>query len=191
MKAAILPHMPAKRVKPPTQSKSTPPIVSQDLTLHMEREDLIPLKPDTRDKALKILAFRAQGMTYEELAPLVGYKTGASACTALSHAVRRGFITKQEIDIPEDRMEAVIKPKVVDNLETLLDSPDLETKREVTLKTMKHVFAEAGAQQQVQQVTAIQVNVVMPDGPVKDIRPGTVGGMPVVIAMEADGADQV
>ena len=154
--------------------------------LRIEREDAPPLKRDTRDKALKIIALRAQGMAYEEIAPLVGYKTASSARTALSHAVRMGFITKQEVGVPEDRMDAVIKPKVVDNLEWLLDSPDLETKREVTLKTMKHVFAEAGAQQQTQQVTAIQVNVVMPDGGMKDVRPGTIGGMPAVLEAEVE-----
>ena len=156
--------------------------VAPDLPVHQ-------LKDTTLEKAQRMLTLRAQGMTWDEIAPLVGYKTALSARNTFHYVLKQHQLTKDQLVLPEDRLEFRVKPKVVDNIELLLDSEDLETKREVTLKAAKMLFGEAAGQAQPHQVTAIQVNVVMPEGGMKAIRVGTVGGTPAVLDVEGEDAN--
>src|SRR3990167_1230943 len=61
----------------------------------MSNNNTIP-GPTVRKKALQVLAYRAQGMTFEEIAPLVGYKNGNVCVQQFHYALRRGAITKDE-----------------------------------------------------------------------------------------------
>jgi hypothetical protein len=123
-----------------------------------------------------MLALRAQGLTWEEIAAQVGYKSAASCKQQFYHAVRTQVIAPQTVDEPEDRLEGIIKPKVVRNLEALMDSTDERVKADVTLTTLKHVFREAGAAGPP-PMTAIQVNLIWPDGRTPPLRDGVMGGI--------------
>lgn len=70
--------------------------------------------------SLSIVALRAQGQTYGEIAELLGY-TKNTVITYLKRAARMGWLNIENFDDPDDQLEHILKTKVVKNLNSILN----------------------------------------------------------------------
>ncbi len=142
------------------------------------------VKPPKDSKVYKtvlaVIAMRAQGAKMEEISQTLGHSKDTLR-QYVSRANKRGWITIQDLDDPDDQLEYVLKNKVTRNLSEYLENRDKDVTIEAAkglglFKTHQVVKGETNAQIGM----ALRVQVEMPpmasgQSPVT-IRPGTIGG---------------
>ena len=144
-------------------------------------------KPPKDSKVYKIamgcVALRAQGMRGQDVAEALGVKYDTMR-TYLKRATAKGWLNISSFDDHEDKVEFVLADKAIRNASDLLDSEDVQVRKEMTIETLKGtgVFKSHQAVK-VDNTTnvglALKVQVEMPaftDGKMQVIRPGSVGG---------------
>jgi len=139
-----------------------------------------------KHKALQILAYRALGKSFDDIAPLVGLKNAKVCQVTLYTAQRKGWLTRSNTTHPDDVNVYLLAEKASKNVEEFLDQKD----KDVSVTVWEKTFA--AAQQQTLQQTMMQslsVSVVMPEGGGRlEVRAGTIAGTPIQPKAD-DGAD--
>ncbi len=142
------------------------------------------LPPDSKVRfvALQAIAMRIAGMEDEDIAKAMGI-SAKSISPYIYRAGKNGWL---DIDNPKQRMEYQLMHKVVNNIETMLDSPDLEMRERVTMETAKGTLFKAFGEQQVAAPaqTMVAIKIEMPAGPVQQMREDTTGGTPAYLDAE-------
>lgn len=154
-----------------------------------------PRKPRViNDKKLRrtiglIVALKVQGKTQKEIAEELGL-TANTVQTYLYRARKKGYLDTSHFDNPNDVLETIIRPKVVENVEALLDWRHPKTglpSMDMTIETAKgigvfqqHTVAK-GNQPVATSAFALKVQVILPpDGITAIARTGTMGGRQAV-----------
>jgi DNA-directed RNA polymerase specialized sigma subunit, sigma24 homolog len=137
-----------------------------------------------------VIALRAQGKGYPEVAELTGL-TVNTLRTYMHRAHKAGWLNFDSLPTQEDQIDVVLKSKTVRNIDSLLDSPDPEIRKDVTMETAKglglfksHQIVKGDSGPPV--MMALSVKVEMPPVAVKgtapmpqiELRAGTFGGSP-------------
>lgn len=139
--------------------------------------------------ALAVVALRAQGQKYSDIALALNYSE-STIQTYVKRAVRKGWINRTNFDDPDDQLDQVIKEKVVNNIDAALGERNEDGQltagaRQMTIETAKGI----GMFKQHQVVkgdmnanvgVALRVQVEMPPiiNSIVKIQPGTTGGAP-------------
>lgn len=144
----------------------------------------LPKKSKIRAKAAAIMAMRIEGRSNDEIAEALNLSV-RSIRQYVWIAGKNGWL---RTDDPHEYAESVLIHKAVKGFEELLDSRHERTHlpdKEVILESMKglgifkdQTKTEAPVNQQANMLT---INVVMPEGAVSTVRPGTVAGVPAYV----------
>jgi len=138
-----------------------------------------------KHKALQILAYRALGKSFDDIAPLVGLKNAKVCQVTLYTAQRKGWLTRSNTTHPDDVNVYLLAEKASKNVEEFLDQKD----KDVSVTVWEKTFAAAQAQTlQQTMMQSLSVSVVMPEGGRVDVRAGTIAGTPIQPKSD-DGAD--
>lgn len=155
----------------------------------------LPKESVQHQKALSIVAMRVAGLTTEEIAKALNIKP-ASVNQYMWLAGKNGWLPKRGGGFadPKDRMEYQIAHKVVRNIDEMLDSQDLDTRKEVTMETAKGTlfkkFGEvAAAPTSTNMVIAIRMERPTSTIELPPIREGTTGGQPKYIEADVVAVD--
>jgi hypothetical protein len=140
-----------------------------------------------------ILALRVQGKSRAEIAEELEL-TENTVKTYLYRAKKKGLIDSNSFDDPNDVLDTVIKPKVVENIEALLAWKNPKTglpSMDMTIETAKGIGVfqthqvQKGGTVQNANAFALKVQIHMPpnaQGALPDARLGTMGGRMAVDA---------
>lgn len=138
--------------------------------------------------ALRIVAMRQSGMEDPDIARVLGISVKCIA-PYLYKAGKRGYLS---FDDPKDTVEYRMMHKVVRNLDAMLDSPEIlskgerSVKQEVTLEVAKGTlfkrFEAAPAVSAPQTIVAIRIET--PPGPAQAMREDAAGGVPAYVDAE-------
>lgn len=140
---------------------------------------LVPLPPrDTKlyKTVMAIVALKAQGMT----AKSIGEQLELSPHTIkvyLARAARKGMLNMDSFDLPDDKIDVILRSKVVRNVDVLLDKHDKDTTLKV-FELLNPVQKEVAPIQQTAMVLQVRVDLP-PTAPTSSpiyIREGTIGG---------------
>lgn len=172
-----------------------------------------PMKPKRRVSRVKppkdsrvakavtaAIAMRAQGMRPDDIAAELGL-TKETIRTYIKRAHRKGWINHNSFDDPEDRLEYVLKDKVVDNLNTVLgereDDGSLSSRAvnvslEVAkgtglLKQHQVVKGEGGNPLGFALKVQVEMPVLPPGHSVPALRTDHIGGQPYFDAEVVEG----
>jgi len=132
-----------------------------------------------RRQLAKAMAMRNAGSTWEDIGARL-HRHKDTIRMAIRNAIRRGWIEIATTSTDEDTRDLLLKPKVVRNLNKLLDDED----RAATLMAAKGlgVFQDYSANKNGQAAPQVlQINIAMPTGPTPRLPPGSCGGTPAII----------
>jgi len=130
-----------------------------------------------RKRIAAILSLRALGKSDEDIAKELGIAR-QTLSNNLHVAGKHGLFTQGN---PNDRLAFEIPDKLVRNLSEFLDHPDDELRKDVTIEGLKGtgmfkshqaVKSEGG-----QAISAVMVQVVMPEGIKQEVIEGSMGGV--------------
>ena len=148
------------------------------------------LPPDSkvRPVALKIMAYRAEGKTEDEIAVILGISRKTIG-SYVYRAAKNGWINA---DTPTDRIKYELMHRVVDRLREGLDDEQrhqttgMRVRTQVALKVAEGTVFKEFDQQNVAppQSTVVAVQVVMPPGTPQTVREDTTGGLPAYVDAE-------
>jgi len=142
-----------------------------------------------RTQALQIIAMRINGHEDEEIAKLMGISKN-SISPYVYRATRNGWL---DIDYdPKQRVQYQMMHNVVRNLEEGLndeyrnEKTGMKVKTTVALKVAEGTLFKQFDQQvaETPHTTIVAVKVIMPEGPLQQIRQETTGGVPAYIDAE-------
>lgn len=163
---------------PPALADSAQPLPPEPVVEPKRGVATLPKNSVVRQKALAIMAMRLAGHANDAIAAELGLSE-KSLNQYLWMAGKRGWIPRKKgFADPKDDMEFSLAHKVVRNLDSLLDSEDNETKKEVTLEVAKGTLFKRFGEQAVvaPPSTVLAIRIEMPPGPTQEIREGTTGG---------------
>lgn len=170
-----LPSLPpaATQVDPPA------PLIPGAPTSRREHGAYLPPDSKVRKTAMKILALRSTGLEDREIADLLGIKV-RSVTAYVYRAGVNGWI-KDAFNSGKEAIENQIVPKIIRNLDSLLDSTDEHLKAKVTLGaaegTVFKQFEQHGGGPVAAPQMALQINIQQPTGAPLTVREGTIGGV--------------
>lgn len=143
--------------------------------------------------SLSIVALRAQGQQYAEIAETLGY-TKNTVITYLKRASRMGWLNIENFDDPDDQLEHILKTKVVKNLNSILnetvgddDSPNAPSNRafSASLEIAKgtgllkqHQVVKNDSHTSLGVALRVQVEMPPPGKTTLTIPAGSIGGTP-------------
>jgi DNA-binding CsgD family transcriptional regulator len=146
---------------------------------HARRSDDSPI----RATAIRIYGMRGLGLSDTEIAAALGL----SVKTIPGYIYKAGKNGWLDFDDPKEALENQVLHKVVRNLDEMLDSPDEETKKEVTLKvyegSLSKKVQEQGQGPQAQAVVGVKIEIVGGERPT--VREGTIMGTGTYIDAES------
>ena len=161
---------------PPTPSRvPAPPTV---LATRLKQTSLI------RKKALAIVAMRAQGYSTEEIASELGIRP-RSVAQYVYTASKGGWLPRTKGSAfadPKDSIDFELAHKAVRNMNEFLDSPDIETRKEMTLELAKGSLFKRFDQSKEATLPGMQVLAIKIDMPTTGdtpVREGSMGGAPI------------
>lgn len=142
--------------------------------------------PRLRKVVSQILALKVMGHTRAEIAEQLQL-TENTVKTYLFRARKKGYLTANDFDDPHEILDTVIKPKVVENIERLLDWRHSETglpSMDMTIETAKglgvfqnHSVAKGSGAVMSPSAFALKVQIQLPPGATTaDVRAGSMGG---------------
>jgi predicted transcriptional regulator len=139
--------------------------------------------PGVKARVSQCLAMRALGMTDKEIADHMQISIN-SLHQYMWVAGKRGYLSQTH---PDTRMKYEVPDKIVRNVVEMLDHPNIDVRKEMTLEAAKGtgLFRQHQAikQEGVAAMSAIQVQVIMPQGVEQPVVDGSIGGV------EADYTD--
>ena len=150
----------------------------------------LPKDSKIRKTALRIVAMKHYGMTNEDIARVLNISKGTIG-SYLFRAGRNGWL--DTLDDPKDEIEFNLAHKIVENLKSLMNSPDESIRSQVTLEAAKGtIFKKFGEAVQTSQPLVVALKIEMPVGGNQPIREGTLGGSAAYVDGEVahDSADQ-
>lgn len=171
---------------PPSASSHTPDAPASEALIPAPAAKPVPAwakmpsNSKVRKTAMRILALRLHGMADDDIAKAVGLSNAGTVRSYIYKAGKNGWLS-EEIVNPKDAIEFDLMHKVVRNMSEALDSPDEERRDKMTVKVAEGTIFktfDADAAAKAPPLTAIMVNVQMPEGIVPQVREGAVVGKP-------------
>jgi len=161
-----------------TSETSGVPATTKKPYWHVERGSKIHIA------AMRILTMRAAGADDKDIAAQLDIKL--QTLSNYVHMAQRSGLIDSEYLQARDQLEFAIVPKALKNIAEALDdnvrhsTSGMRVKDQVALKIVEGtVFKEFDHADGMEHVnTAIGINIIMPPGPVQQVREGAVGGVP-------------
>jgi hypothetical protein len=166
-----------------------------------------PAVPDTSDKpakpgwevkkgstihrnALKIMAMRMTGIKDKVIAEQL--KISVQSVRNYVHQCLKSGLIEPDWLTAKERLEDVLLPKALQNLDYAMSdttrhaTSGMRVADQIALEVVKGtIFKEFDRTVDIANTNAIQINVVMPDGPEQTVREGAIAGVPAY----ADGEE--
>jgi hypothetical protein len=190
---------------------SLPPVVGEPVTLSSdspsEEANATPAVLDTSDKpakpgwevkkgstihrnALKIMAMRMTGIKDKVIAEQL--KISVQSVRNYVHQCLKSGLIEPDWLTAKERLEDVLLPKALQNLDYAMSdttrhaTSGMRVADQIALEVVKGtIFKEFDRTVDIANTNAIQINVVMPDGPEQTVREGAIAGVPAY----ADGEE--
>lgn len=175
------------------------PVVPDSPTLPVVRKPRKPKPKVITDKKLRkvvglILALKVSGKSRREIAEELEISEN-TVKTYLWRAKKRGYLQADSFDDPNDVIETLIRPRVVENIDALLNWKNPKTglpSMDMTIETAKgigvfqqHTIAK-GQTGPAMNANVLKVQIVMPPNMSgqTEARTGAMGGRPAVLEGE-------